>query len=190
MRKISTKKLVVCALLMALTTVATLVIQIPITVVGGYINLGDVFVILGSLMLGPIYGGISAGVGSMIADLISGYAIYAPATLIIKGLMAVVVSLIHIGLKKFIKPTIPCAIIGGLVAEILMVLGYFFYESVVLGFGLTASASMLFNLIQGGVGLALGVFIYSALYLTGVIKKFDAQGEPKGKNHKVIDNKK
>ena len=173
MNKVSTKKIVATALITALTTVATMVVQIPIPAVNGYVNLGDVFVIFGALALGAVYGGISAGIGSALADLILGYAIYAPATFIIKTLMAVVTALIYKGLKKVIKPALPCAIIGGLVAEILMVLGYFFFEAVVLSYGLAASASMLFNLVQGGIGLALGVSIYMILYATGVMNKFE-----------------
>ena len=173
MSRISTKKIVVTALITALTTVATMVVQIPIPAVNGYVNLGDVFVIFGALALGAVYGGISAGIGSALADLILGYAIYAPATFIIKTLMAVVTALIYKGLKKVIKPALPSAIIGGIVAEILMVLGYFFFEAVVLSYGLSASASMLFNLVQGGIGLALGVSIYMILYATGVMNKFE-----------------
>ena len=85
----NTKKIVLCSLFTALTTVATIVIQIPLSI-SGYINFGDVFVLLAAFLLGPIYGAVSAGVGAMLADILTGFAIYAPATLIIKALMAVV----------------------------------------------------------------------------------------------------
>jgi len=44
-----------------------------------------------ALLFGPIVGGIAGGLGSMLADLILGYAHYAPATLVIKGFEGVVV---------------------------------------------------------------------------------------------------
>ena len=84
-----TQKLVLCALFTALTTIATMVIQIPLSV-SGYINMGDVFVLFGAFMLGPLFGAVSAGVGSMLADILTGYVVFAPATLIIKAIMALV----------------------------------------------------------------------------------------------------
>ena len=49
----------------------------------GYVNLGDCAVPLSAWILGPVYGGVAAGVGSMLADLLSGYAHYAPGTFLI-----------------------------------------------------------------------------------------------------------
>ena len=75
--------------LTALTTVATMHIRIP-TITKGYINLGDTIVNIAAWMLGPFYGAAAAGIGSALADLLAGYTVYVPATLIIKALMAVV----------------------------------------------------------------------------------------------------
>ena len=53
------------------------------------IHLGNVFCILSALLLGPLYGGFSAGIGSFIFDLTSPiYISLAPFTLIFKFLMA------------------------------------------------------------------------------------------------------
>ena len=38
----------------------------------------------------PVYAFVSAGLGSALADVFSGYLVYAPATFVIKGLMALV----------------------------------------------------------------------------------------------------
>ena len=62
MKNATTKKLVMTALMMALTMVATMFIRIPLPL--GYVNLGDVFVLLSVFILGPVYGTIAAGVGS------------------------------------------------------------------------------------------------------------------------------
>ena len=85
--KKNTKNLVFAALLAAVTCVATLVIHIP-SPLNGYINLGDCFVLLSGWLLGPVYGFLAAGIGSGLADLFLGYAVYAPATFVIKGLVA------------------------------------------------------------------------------------------------------
>ena len=64
-----------------------MLIRIP-TPLKGYINLGDAIVLLCAFLLPPSYAFFAAGIGSMLADIFSGYAVYAPATFIIKGLMA------------------------------------------------------------------------------------------------------
>ena len=79
--------LTLTGMLTALTTVATIVIQIP-TPTKGYVNLGDTIVNISGWLLGGFYGGMAGGIGSALADIITGYAIYAPATLIIKFFMA------------------------------------------------------------------------------------------------------
>ena len=76
--RFSAKKLAFSALFSALVCVASTIIVIPLP--NGYFNTGDVFVLLSGWFLGPLFGAISAGVGSMLADIISGFAIYAPAT--------------------------------------------------------------------------------------------------------------
>ena len=87
-------KLVLAALFAALTCVATMLIHIPMPATNGYINLGDGMVLLGAFLLGPAYGFAAGGLGSMLADLLLGYASYAPGTFIIKGLTALVAALI------------------------------------------------------------------------------------------------
>lgn len=89
-----TRMVVMTALLAALACVATMVIRIP-SPTGGYLNLGDTVVLLGAFLLGPLYGAVAGGIGSMLADLLSGYMIYAPATLVIKAGMAVVAGVLY-----------------------------------------------------------------------------------------------
>ena len=64
----NTKKLVVTALMAALTCIATMIIKIP-TPTFGYIHLGDGFVLLSGIILGPVSGAFAAGIGSMFADI-------------------------------------------------------------------------------------------------------------------------
>ncbi len=120
------------AVFAAVICVLTMVIQIPIPATGGYINIGDLGVMIAGLLLGPVIGGIAGGVGSMLADLLSGYVIYAPATLIIKGLEGLVIGLIANPRKNYKKLTyrdIIAVIFGG----IIIVSGYFIYESILYG---------------------------------------------------------
>ena len=121
----SIKKITFTALLAALCYVATVIIQIP-SPMQGYLNLGDCFVLLAGWLLGPIYGGLGAGIGSMLGDLLTGYGIYAPATFLIKALMAVVASLLFSALKRVMhNKTLVPHILSGIAAEIIMVIFLF-----------------------------------------------------------------
>ena len=88
------KKMVLTALLAALTCVATMIIQIP-SPMNGYVNLGDCFVLLSGWLLGPWLGFAASGIGSMLADIFLGYTHYAPGTLVIKGLVALGAALLY-----------------------------------------------------------------------------------------------
>ena len=69
-----TKKIVTAALFAAIICVVTFFPKIPL--VNGYIHLGDAVILLAAFIMGPIYGGVAAAIGSALADLISGYVIF------------------------------------------------------------------------------------------------------------------
>ena len=154
-----TKKITFSALFAALCCIATYVIKVPLPY--GYFNVGDVFVLLAGWMLGGVWGGVAAGLGSALADLLSGYALYAPVTLVIKALMGVIAYYGYALCKKLIKKDgldIFPRIISGVLAEIVMTFGYFAFEWILYGWG-GATASLLGNFTQGGICLAIGVAI-------------------------------
>ena len=162
MRASRWSRLVYTALFTALTTVATLVIQVP-SPMSGYVNLGDAMVLLSAWILGPVYGTAAAGIGSMLADLLSGYAYYAPGTLVIKCLMAFVAAQVFLVLKDKVKGKHFDKVVSGLLAEIIMVVGYFGYAGLILGNGLSAALSIPGNLVQGGFGIVVSTVVYLAL---------------------------
>jgi uncharacterized membrane protein len=143
------------AIFAALCTAATL-ISVPIPM--GYINLGDLMVLTSGWCLGGIFGALAAGIGSALADILLGYVSYAPATFVIKALVALFAALLYKVFKKLCGARIIDFVprfITALIAECIMVGGYFLFESLVMGYGLGAIASVPFNAIQGVVG-ALG----------------------------------
>ncbi len=168
-------KTVLTALFASLCCVATMVIQIP-TPTGGFLNLGDAVVILSAWMLGPVYGTLAAGLGSMLADIFAGYAQYAPATFIIKALMALCVWFILHLFRKITdkKPNfaILFTALGAVLAEIIMVLGYLLFEAVILGYGAGAFASVLGNSMQGVAGIVAGTLLTELLRRTKIKEKF------------------
>ena len=159
------RKIIFSALFSAIICVATFVVQIPIPATGGYVNLGDCFVIISGYMLGGFYGAVASGLGSALADILAGYAQYAPATFIIKAAMAIVVYYLFIALCKTMgeKLAIVSRIITAIIAEIIMAAGYFAYEALILGYGLSASASIVPNLMQGLVAVISSVIISTAI---------------------------
>ena len=161
------RNLVYTAMLMALCCVATLVIKIP-TVTGGYLNAGDIVVVLAALLAGPLYGGVAAGFGSGLADVISGYMSYAPGTLVVKGCAAVVTALIFRACRK---KSFGFALLSAICGEIIMVLGYFGYASLLLGKGWGAAASIPGNLAQGAMGMVIGLVLLVVLKRSKALEK-------------------
>lgn len=160
-----TKKIVMAALLAALTCVATMIVKIP-SPLKGYVNLGDCIVLTAGWLLTPGYGFLAAGLGSALADVFSGYFVYATATLIIKGLMAVVAYYGFELLHKRLGDLIP-RIISGIVAEILMILGYYVFEGFMYGF-IPSAVNIPANAVQGVAGLIIGVILIKVLEKTNV----------------------
>ncbi len=149
-----TKKIVGAALFAALVYIATSFIIIP-SPLKGYLNFGDCAVLLAGWMLSPGYGFLAAGLGSALADLFAGYVTYAPVTFIIKGAMALVVFACH-GLLREKLGKLTSQIIGAVLAEILMVLGYFVFEGFLYGFA-PSLVNIPANAVQGAAGIVIGV---------------------------------
>lgn len=160
MRNNKAFKIVICALFAALICVATWFIKVPLPVIG-YINLGDCVVLLSAFVLGPVYGGIASAIGSALADLLAGYAVYVSATFIIKGVMAFLAGYIFLALCK--KNTYIAMLAGGFLAETVMVSGYLIFEMFVMSYGVAATANIVFNVIQGAVGIMVSVVLYIIL---------------------------
>ena len=154
--KSNTKKIVMAALMAALACVATMIIKIP-SPLKGYLNLGDCVVLTAGWMLSPIYGFLAAGLGSALADLFSGYVVYAPATFLIKGCMALIA---YFGFRLLHKKVsdLPPRIISGTAAEMLMILGYFVFEGCMYGFG-PSVVNIPANAVQGVAGLIIGIIL-------------------------------
>lgn len=150
------------ALMAALTCVATMAIKLPSPT--GYIHPGDAFVLLSGIILGPVYGPLAAGIGSMIADLLAGYPQFAVATLIIKALAALMAALIYRNGKLI------TVILSGFIAEIVVTGGYFIFENYLYGFG-SAIKSIPLNLVQNALGILLCTLLFPILRRVPQIKE-------------------
>ena len=125
--------LALTAIMTALVCIMTLIFQISIPQTQGFFNLGDSAVYISAILFGPIIGAFSGGVGSALADLILGYSLFAPITLVTKGTEGFVVGLISNALlpprrantrwKVFISLT------GLTVGIIIILIGLLFYST-------------------------------------------------------------
>lgn len=151
-----TKRIVMTALMASLVCVATMIIKVP-SPMQGYINLGDCVVLLCGWILAPGYGFVAAGLGSALADVFSGYVTYAPATFLIKGTMALLMFACFKLMNKRIGK-LPSQIIGGIIAEIVMVSGYYVFEGFLYGF-IASVVNIPANAVQGVAGVIVGVVL-------------------------------
>lgn len=152
--RITTSKIALYGMLMGLTVIATMLISIPMIATQGYINLGDAMVLLSGTILGPLGGFIVGGLGSALADILLGYAYYAPFTLFIKGLEGAAGVFLFKKLFKE-KHLFISMVIGGL----LMATGYLVVEIFLYGYP-AAIASFPGNIFQGQVGAILATLLY------------------------------
>ena len=143
----------------------------------GYFNLGDCFIIIAALSLGPLWGGLAGGIGAALADLMLGYVVYSPATFVIKFLMAVAAYYVFTGIKKTgLKYETAAAAAAAVVAELVMISGYFLFEMPMYGFAV-AVADIAGNATQGVCNFIAGTVIYGVLSKTGVIRKLFGKKE-------------
>lgn len=161
-------RLVMTALLAAMTCAATLVLVVP-SPTGGYMNLGDAVVLLGAFLLGPVGGAAAGGIGAALADLLAGYALYVPATLVIKALMALAAGL----LWRLARRRLPRLglVLCGIAAETVMVAGYWLYDGLLLRSLTGAAAGVPSNLVQAAFGVAAGAMLTAALRRVPAVRR-------------------
>jgi uncharacterized membrane protein len=158
----------ITATLTALAFLGTLIVRVPIPATTGYFNIGDVFVILAGLWLGPRGGLIVGLIGPALADAI-GFPQFILATAVTKGLEGFLVGLIGGGPKRFsLGRRITAAIVGGLT----MIAGYFVFEAVVYPwlaqmspfFAVTDLAAAIVEILPNSVQATIGVIGGLALW--------------------------
>ena len=142
-----TKVLVINALFIALTLVATMFINIKLPIMGngGLIHLGNVPLFIAAFVYGKKTGAIAGAFGMGLFDLISGWALWAPFTFIIVGAMGFVAGLISekVPGKRVLVNTLAVA-----VALIIKIVGYYFTEVILYGNWILPLGSIPGNVMQ------------------------------------------
>ncbi|MCB6994534.1 ECF transporter S component [bacterium 210820-DFI.6.37] len=145
--KNTTKTLVINALFIALTLVATMFINIrlPLMGNGGLIHLGNVPLFLAAIIYGRKTGAIAGAFGMGLFDLISGWTAWAPFTFVVVGAMGYVAGLISEKGKKHPYLFNALAMFTALVIKIV---GYYFTEVILYQNWIVPLGSIPGNIIQ------------------------------------------
>lgn len=174
--KTNTFNLCCGALMTAMICIMTMVIQIPIPI--GYVHLGDAFILLAALLLNRREAMLAAGLGSALADFLTGYVQWSVPTFFIKTIIALIAGYFfynnesknneskeenHIrgnarifGIRHFL---------GAVLSMAWMVVGYVFFGSILYGSVVTGIAS--------APGLIAKAVVNIAVYylLAGLLEK-------------------
>ena len=153
-------RLTLISALTALTVVFTLIIRVPVPATNGYVSLIDSAIVFSAIAFGPAPGFLSAAIGSALADVISGYAVWAPISFIVHGLEGLL-----IGLLCNTRGEIPLfkTAVAFIIALVIVPLGYFLFTGFFLLDFRTSLVEVPGNLVQAGVGSAIGTVLYKAV---------------------------
>lgn len=174
MNTISTRKTILSALMIALVFLATRFTTIPLAV--GYFNIGDVAIMTAAILLGKYSGFLAGSIGSCLADIASGYMIYAPITFVVKGIEGFIAGLLAAPGEGHRQGDVQ-RVVAVVAAAIVMVAGYFFAELYVLKlvdntFGYAAAIkNVVPNLIQGGISSVVAYLLSTVLLRVNGIRQ-------------------
>ena len=155
-KKISLK-IASAAILTAVTVVMTIAVRIPVAPTRGYINLGDMAIYFTALSFGPLAAFTTGGLGTAIADIISGYPQWALFSFLIHGLQGLAVGFLYKALPQ--KSANITAFAAG---TAIMAGGYFLTGSIMSGTG-AALAEIPGNIVQNLAGIIGGNLLYTAV---------------------------
>jgi uncharacterized membrane protein len=144
------RRITLAAVIASVVLVATMFLKVPTPT--GYVHLGDGVIFAASLALGPTLGGLSAAIGSTLADILSAYAMWAPWTFFIKGGAGVIV-----GLAGNAR-THRSHIAGMIAAAVWIVLGYA-AGTAKLYSPAAVTGEILGNIVQTGSGIVIGTYL-------------------------------
>ncbi|MFT5873006.1 MAG: putative membrane protein [Clostridium sp.] len=167
---IKTIDIVQISLMAAITFIATSVIHIPTFM--GVLHLGDSMIFLSAILFGRKKSAISSAVGMCLFDLLSGYTMWAPFTLVIKGVMGYIAGTIAYR-KGYNGDNTSNNIFAFVMAGIWMVAAYYLGGAIILTFiskEFALSQALIVslkdiptNILQVIGGMALALPLISAL---------------------------
>ncbi len=161
MNDLRIRRLALAGLLAAAVILLTTLMSIPMPSGHGFINLGDAGVLLAALVLGGGWGALCGGLASALSDVLLGFTVYAPATLVIKGCTALLAGALYARKRSAALAFFPAAL--------LVPAGYFLYEALLYGVS-AAALNVPLNLVQCLAGALLAQAVALVLQKTKIVK--------------------
>ncbi|WP_378954354.1 ECF transporter S component [Pelosinus sp. sgz500959] len=148
----NTKQLVYAAMGIALVFICTSLVnlRLPVSANGGLVHLGNVPLFIIAILYGRRFGALAGGIGMALFDVVGGWFLWAPFTLVIVGLMGYTVGAIC---EK--RRTLTAYVLALVAACLIKVVGYYGAEGIIYGNWLTPMASIPGNLVQIGVAAVI-----------------------------------
>lgn len=167
MNKVNRKVLnmVYAAVFAAMIFALTRFIQIPVPGGAGYLHFGDAMIYIVASTLGGPWALLASALGATLADLSSGFAVYAPISAIVKVLIALPFVLVNKKSEKILTPLTICLTIP---SGVITVLGYFLGDLIVNRAYAVADIPM--NIVQA-VASAIIFVVISAAFDAAKLKK-------------------
>ena len=153
----------ISGILSALVFVITAYLHIP--TYNGYVHCGDGLIFLAACLLPMPYSIIVGALGAMLADLLTGFAIWAPGSMIIKGLLALLFTCKSnkILTKRNLVMLLPAALIS--------TAGYYIYEDLITGSFIASLSGIPGSIIQAVASSILFVVAGLAMDKYNIKKK-------------------
>lgn len=157
-------KMAATAMLTAMIFLLTRFVTIPLAV--GYVHFGDALVYITASVIGGPYALFAAAVGEALADITAGWVAYAPATMIIKILIALPFVFVH---KKSDRILTPITALLTIPSGIITVAGYFAADMIIdKAYAFTNIAG---NAVQAVGSAVIFIILGAAFDTTGIKKK-------------------
>lgn len=153
MKENTAKYVTINALSIALVCIATMAIQIPIPL--GYMHLGNTCILLVAVLFGPTTGLLAGGIGSALADLLTGYAQWVIPTLIIKSIMGFAIGAIAYKKGDKFQMISVRTFLGSVAGVVIMIFGYFAAGAIMNGSIYTGWTQVPGLTLEGVIGMVV-----------------------------------
>ena len=160
------KEVIIVGLMSALIYIATAVINVPMGP-GGVVHLGDSMIYVTAILFGWKTAALSGAIGMTLFDALSPYAIWAPYTLVIKGIMGAMAGYICHN-KGRDGTNFKWNIIASISAGIWVIFGYYIAEAIIYGNIAAPVVSIPGNFFQVSVGAIIAIPLAALLRRHGI----------------------
>jgi uncharacterized membrane protein len=156
--------LVLTSLLVVLVFLATFFmnIRLPIAANGGLVHLGTAMLFIASILFGPKKGALAGAIGMGLFDMVGGWLIWAPITIVARGIQGLIVG--KIAWSNGRKGTsLAFNLIATIVSTPIMIACYYLGEVILYGNWVQPLASIPGDIVQSVFGIIVAIPVCVAL---------------------------